>query len=267
MQRVVAQTAFGPVPTWGRFESFQEDRPLLLAIRGAFASADYLNDYADRLPGFDVVVAGLPGLSTVWAAEVSVTAFALAFDDIIRAHARPSITAMGVSVGALVAMALREPARIVAVEPPLSTAKLWPLRRWALRALHDGMPALHERWMWSILGYTADQAEGRDYLPILNNLNQPVEVVAGDLPLFPVREVGVMPSLLGNDDRRLLAAHPLIRLEVAQGAGHDVPKEAPDTLATLIADQERDSEARAAHRDGIFRAATARALTGERRRG
>jgi pimeloyl-ACP methyl ester carboxylesterase len=187
---------------------FTSDRPAVLGISGAFAKPDEM----ERLPliteparaGF---VTHLPGNHCPPLRETSIEAFAQALDEVLAQLARPFVI-VGLSVGGLVALAMKTPRGVVAVDPPLTIANLWP------------MPA-EVRADLPLAGI-----DRPTYHHLIDGLAIPTHVVVGSELLFPQRAISRFPSLVSQEDRAFMAANPHVRLSVAPNSGHDIPRQA-----------------------------------------
>lgn len=177
-------------------------------------------------PDYNGLVARLPGNGTPELSETSIPAFARAFDEVVR-QLGPT-TVIGVSIGALVALGMREPKAIVAVEPPVSTSKLWPMIP-ELRAA-----TTQREFIRNVFGVYADHVEERGYLSLLDGLDIPTDVIVGEVPLFPERPVERYPSFVDENDRIALASHPAVTLHVAPNAGHAVPHAAGRFMHPIV---------------------------------
>jgi hypothetical protein len=195
------ETSLGHVPVWGSYES---DRPLVLAIRGAFPDSE---QYADLdPPGADLALLHLPGFFSPRFTEPSVQAFVTAFDEVIRSRfPGRAVTAVGASVGAIVALGLRSPEvrGVLAVEPFFSTMKLWPLIEFVQRKLpaDDVRSAI---WTQAVLGIGRADVQDRRFDWALDRQDRPARAIFGDVALNPRRPVAGMPSLADEEDRRRL---------------------------------------------------------------
>jgi hypothetical protein len=75
--------------------------------------------------------------------------------------------------------------------------------------------------MWNFMGYAADRVKNRDYSHLPPEISVPTDVLVGELPLEPVRDLPTWPSLTSKDDRAALEANPNVTLHVGpQGSGH-----------------------------------------------
>lgn len=197
-------------------------RPVLFTVAGAFSHPDYLY----RLPGFfpelDVWRAQLPGNHCPELVANSIGVFGAAYAEALaqRLQGRPAAI-LGVSVGALVALAMRAPeaAALVLVEPPLQTGEVWPLRAYPASA-----PPGSEAFLWNVLGVSATAHEPRDYSGLLSTIACPTRALLGGVPLMPERKAEVLPSFVDEASRALLRAHPSIEVVECPDAGHNVPK-------------------------------------------
>lgn len=220
-QKIEVETPLGPVWLWGRGDT---GAPVLLLITGAFAKVDTLNRTGAALEGVDVWRAHLPGNHSPELAATSIGAYSAAFSHALntRFPNRPTVV-LGLSVGALVAMGLRNPQiqRLLLVEPPLRTEGVWPLL-----LLREQAPPGAETFLWNIFGIGPETTEPRDYSPLLNQLRIPSLVLVGQELLMPVRQSTIMPSLITDEVREALERHPLVRVVEAPGAGHNIPRRA-----------------------------------------
>ena len=220
-------TALGPV--WFRGED--RGRPLLLVITGAFAQVQTLDTLT--VGGVDVLRLHLPGNHSPPLAATSIGAYAAAITEAVRRRfaGRPCAV-MGVSVGAIVSMGLDVGAAgLVLAEPFLRTEGLWPLH--ALQA-RDATPD-EAAFLWNVLGIGRTAVEPRDYTAVLARLTAPAIALVGETPLMPPRDLPTLPSLVGEADRALLAAHPTIELRVVPG-GHNVDTQAHAETCRAIDD-------------------------------
>jgi pimeloyl-ACP methyl ester carboxylesterase len=231
------ETPLGPIRLWGDADVVASDKPVVVAIAGAFAVkhgplfqlAPFVAPHADLLVGH------LPGNHSPVLSEISVEAYARAYSHVLAtALAGRPVVLCGASIGGLVALGVRAAnvrARVV-MEPPLASGKLWPmldfLRTRLAQAPDDGEL---RAFIGNVFGVT--QGEVRDdvrYEGLLDGLSEPTTVLVGGNPLNPPRKVEKLPSLVDEPERRWLAAQPGVRLLVAQGAGHNVPQEATRLL-------------------------------------
>jgi len=227
MPTVDFHTSLGVIPITGA----HDHRPKVLAINGLGAAPDEMSRLGLLVaPHYDGLVGFLPGDRNPALSETSISAIAQAFDEVVD-QLGPTVV-VGLSVGALVALAMRASAivRVVAVEPPLVTGKLWPLAT----ELRAGLGSHHRAMVENVMGMTAQAFEGRDYTHLLDGLHRPTDVVVGDDPLLPERPTPRMPSLVDEAERARLARHPLVTIHLAPNAGHNIPAQAPQILLPLI---------------------------------
>jgi pimeloyl-ACP methyl ester carboxylesterase len=227
------QTSHGVIPLHMSGEG--EDRPVVLAICGAFAPFDYLSWLGDRLPEAEVVITHLPGLLTAPPDVVSVSSFAYAFIDLIESfYIGRRIVVIGLSVGGLVALSINSEsvAAVIAVDPPLSTAKLWPLIDWASMARGQMTPTQQD-WLWRIFGY-GSTIEDRCYHDIVSELSRPARVIVAGDSLGARRQITELPGLLDTTDVEFLKRNNLISVQVVDGVGHDVAVRRPEVLVAEI---------------------------------
>jgi len=232
-------TALGPIRLWSPPDGTTATRPVLITVTGPFASADTMA----RLPAVmgaacDCHLMHLPGNHAPPIRDMTVDGIARALREVIdTAFAGRLVILHGLSVGALVALAVRSAAvrKVVAVEPPLSTAKLWPLIP-RLQAQLDAAPADEglARFLDGVFGLTAGGVRDVRYHRLFDGERPPAEVLVGDAPLLPPRDLDRAPSFLDEADRAFLRRQPGVALQVAPGAGHNVATQAPLVLKDLL---------------------------------
>ena len=163
---------------------------------------------------------------------------------ISTAFAGRAVIACGASIGGLVALALEAPQirRLVVAEPPLVMSKVWPLWPTLRSKLAEatGDPKA-QAFVTNVFGVTTTATDERRYDHLLEQLRTPTDVAVGDQPLYPVRELSKLPSLVDAPERALLAAHPLIRVSVLAGAGHNVLQEAAAAFVAVVRQAVRDA--------------------------
>ena len=225
MRTVTIETSLGPIPVTGAFG----DKLSVLAIPGAFADEHQLSRHPETVaPEFDGYVAHLPGWITPPLAEASIPAFTRAFDEVL-AVLGPSVV-VGYSAGALVALGLRSPLlkAVVAVEPPLLPAKMWS----AVATFRSFLGTPHDGFVRNLFGVHEDRLEERDYRGLLDGLSVPLHTIVGSEPLYPVRPLARVPSVVDEPERALLQRHG--HLTVAQGAGHAIPSQAGRAMLGVV---------------------------------
>lgn len=233
-------TPFGPIVLVGLPEAFESSRPLVVALAGAFAiPRGPLFHLAPLLaPNVDVVAGHLPGNHCPTLVATSVGVYAAAYSHVINtAFAGRAVISCGASIGGLVTLGLRSPhiRSSLVVEPPLVMSKVWPM--WPNlreRLAANPQDADLRSFIHNIFGVTEGGVEERRYDGVLAALNTPTHVQVGDEPLFPERRFEKLPSLVDEPERALMAAHPMITLSVAAGAGHNVMQQAAPAFVSEL---------------------------------
>ena len=217
------ETSFGPVPLWSLPGALTGSKPLILCITGAWAeAADMTGLPAVVAPDWDAVIMRLPGNETPALSETSVAAWGRAVSEVIeKTFANRTLVMMGLSIGALVALAARSAniRWVIAIEPPLSTAKLWPMID-GLKALWVKEPS-SRAFVTNIFGVSDEGVADIQYRDLFDG-HVPVEVVVGDVPLHPKRNLPRYPSFIDAEDRAWLASRPGVTVSEAPGAGHNI---------------------------------------------
>jgi pimeloyl-ACP methyl ester carboxylesterase len=216
--KIEIETAFGPVWLWGRATG----RPVMLILTGSMANAGTLDQAQSFFPDVDVLRGHLPGNHCPRLLATSIGVYAAAYVEAIATVAAGlPLGLVGLSTGALVAMGMRcrELRRILAIEPPLRTGELWPLAE-VFATQSD--PNVQDM-AWQVFGMRDGQIEARDYTPMLDSLGAPVTVMLGDDPLHPRRPLTRTPTLVDEESRRRLAAHPGVTVLDVPGCGHNIP--------------------------------------------
>ncbi|HEY0438132.1 MAG TPA: alpha/beta hydrolase [Phenylobacterium sp.] len=232
-------TREGDIWLWRREGERVGEKPIVLWIDGAFATPRPRSyELQDLLPEATVLNAHLPGNHAPRLRAEGVEAYAAAFSEALDQLGRPAVV-VGASVGGLVAFAMRSPwlRGIVALDPPLLTAKLWPLIGPFQRKLREApQDAALRDFVGAVFGYAAESVEGRDYRPLLEGLAVPTWVLFGSEALYPERAATEAPSLLDEPERALLAAHPRVSIRLIEGIGHNVGGRALTYVRTCVRD-------------------------------
>jgi hypothetical protein len=236
MDLVTLQTSAGPFGLVGRIHADRR-RPALLAVGGSFPPKTYLHDLADHFRGANVLIVNLPGMVGVpWSAATPAELSRGLAEAVVRLLGDLPIVAFGTSTGNLLSLGLRLPniCRRLAVEPFFQTQDLWPFiansrQRMGKRPDDTSLA----RYFWDVFGIGPTSLENRDYRQLLDNIIMPTDVIAGELPLLPEREVDVWPSFTSQADRAALTANPLVSFHQGPaGTGHYV--QADRTVEALI---------------------------------
>ena len=188
---------------------------MALVIRGIFPPKDHLLDLD---LGMDTAFANLPGFWSPFLKESSIANIAQAFDAAMKR--KPHV--LGVSVGGLVGLAMKNAASVTAVDPPFQTGPLWPITGFTRRFVYYTKSEEFKAWALNVLGYTHGGVENRDYRSLVDEVSVPATVVMASVPLEPERP-GTKPGLITAEDRDWLRAHPKVRV-VEAPCGHDIPQ-------------------------------------------
>jgi hypothetical protein len=219
MEQRSFETAEGEIWLWGEREAFDSDKPILLALTGAFATAES-NFHLLQLdmPSVAVMVGRVPGQLCPALKTTSVAAFGAAYSEALAQLKRPAVV-LAESTGALTALAMKAAnlRGLVLMEPPLVTGKAWPLLE-----LYRKLLPQHRAFVEDVFGFTETEVHGRDYRGLLTELGIPTYAFMGGDPLGEPRAFESSPSLVDDPERELMRLHPWIRTVVVKGAGHNV---------------------------------------------
>lgn len=225
-ERRAYRTSEGEIWLWGAREAFEGSKPIGLVILGAFnAEKSALMDIQASVPDLAVLIGRLPGNHAPEPRVHSIEAYAAAFTQVLTELRRPAIV-IGASIGGLVAFGLRAPnlKGILALDPPLRTGKLWPLREgFRQRLRNDPTNERLAEFIFNVFGISPDAHEDRNYDSLLEGLTAPTWVMYGDDALLPERPISRDPSLLDEPERNLLRRHPGISTALVEGVGHNLP--------------------------------------------
>lgn len=184
MRHLVIDTRLGRTV----FLGVRDARPLCVVFHAAFRDAKDLLHLVDRLSEYSILFAKLPGHGAPFLDAVGVDPWVDAYSEAVSAL-NPQLV-IGESVGALIALAMPAP-RVVAIEPFFEPAKLWPLQQFLQRARAAGRE-LYKPFCDAMFTGT--------HWPVLGRITAKTLVIAGDEPLFPVREAARYPSFLLDSD-------------------------------------------------------------------
>lgn len=151
-------TSLGSVPIWTRGTAAGR---LIVVIRGAFPDEHDL-EWLD-LPDAQFAFLHLPGFFSEPLVATSIGAFASAFSQALsKVFPGRAYTTVGISTGALVAIALPGSSAVLAIEPFLSAEHLWPMRIYFTLKYGDRHSAEAD-WAEAIFGF---RSTPRDYTRI-----------------------------------------------------------------------------------------------------
>ena len=219
MRNLVVETSRGTVVF--RYGGWSE-KPIAVMFHGFLRSADDLAAWSERLPDHNLLFAVLPWHNAP-DVEGGLPGYVDAFAEAFRGFPSAADLVVGESLGALIALGTPG-RRVVAVDPFLTTAKLWPVhvmvrdRRKANPQAARSYEAIFDR---------------KDHRFILDRIRSPTLVIGGDEPLMPPRFMPAPPSLLDEEDFAAFAAHPLVTALRISG-GHALLHQAPDLCREMI---------------------------------
>ncbi len=226
---IQVRTDFGVI----EFRGVDRGRPILLLITGTLASEDVMDRLWERFPALDVLRAHLPGNHCPPLVSTSVGVFAAAYDAAIaRAFGERPVVVAGLSVGALVAFALRAPSvrAVLGIEPPLVMSEAWPLAM-----LRELAPPGYADFLWTVMGIGPETTEERDYRPLVARPGPPLIVLLGDPPPNVGDDLPAgTPGLVGARSREALRDSPRAEARFVPGVGHHLVRDAPVQVLTAI---------------------------------
>lgn len=229
-ERFEIPTPLGDIWMWGR----DTGRPMCLVITGAFADFDIYTRLQLVLPQFDVLRTHLPGNHCPSLIETSIGVIGAAISQAVtsRFAGRPLVI-LGVSAGALVAMAVATPGlrALLLVEPFLRTLHVWPFRG----MVGEYRSPQQQDFLWKVLGVRDDAAEERDYRHLARDPTVPGHVLLGGVPLMPKRQLAMLPSFVDDEDRATLRAQSLLTVTEVPEAGHNVAAQNIPAFRSLLA--------------------------------
>lgn len=226
--------------------AFEGDRPVALFVQGALQSlSGQQGAWAPLLaPLADAVFVDLPGQGR---STPIIPATLGRFADNVAdaaASALPGrrIVLVGESLGGLVSLAVASLGRLdiratLLVDPPFTTAKQWQLYAYFNQMLtRQPDDAALASLAWEMFGITPGAQEERVYYPLLDQAPGPVHVITGDVALQPVRQMGVLSSVMDGADRFILERFygDKVRLHTIPGAGHQVLAAQLEASAALV---------------------------------
>lgn len=229
-------TFIGPenIPFHGHLDTFDEGRPLIFVIRGAFGARGQMALLPGRFPDSDVVLTDLPGMHSPHMAAPGIASFAQAFDLLVRRHfSGRRVMLLGLSIGGVVALQMSEGDVVMALDPPLQTGDLWPLIPRFRRALAETDDRGLAEWMWGLFGVSADRIEPRDYRAVLDTRKPGIIMIGGD-PLEPMRNAPRVPGLMTASARAAARDHPTLWAIEVSDSGHNLLQGAPDFVLETI---------------------------------
>ena len=234
----VVATELGPVAVVFKQDDISRLRPVALLIHGFLSDANDMLHWQDVLcADHEVVFVELPGHGRCPPqGDCSVAALTQRLRLVIRGlfPGRP-IIAVGASLGGVIALALAngevpEIRGVIAGDPPLTTAKQWPVQIALHRYLQQRSSNYLTEFAGAVFGFTdCTWAGGRVYYDLLAKAAVPTLILTGDAPLWPVRELPRparspqdMPCLIDAADASVIGmlANPHVVLQRIENCGH-----------------------------------------------
>lgn len=237
-QQTDVATRLGPVRLWETRSPPDTLRPLVFAIPSILSATD---DLVKLLENLGILADGclmrLPSSGAAALSACSMPELSRLVGELIETRfPGRRVVLLGVSTGAVIALGARARnlARIVALEPPLVTGGLWPIVEPMRQFLHGLRDPVANAFVLEAFGVSERQHEDRNHLDALRDLNVPVDVMLGGIPLQPQRDLSRFPSLVGEVERQFLAALPRVRLHVEPLAGHNILGQALKAVGEVV---------------------------------
>lgn len=201
----------------------------VLLIPGALRSATNLADWVERIPGLRLQ--NLPAHGGEPAIEWSLDAWIRHFQKSVG----PETVVIGESLGGLVALGLGSTGvrATIAIDPPLTTAKAWPVRLSLIDYARNN-PGAGADGLLSLFGYRQDGfVEDKIFYDYLRASIVPTFIITGNIPLHPQRSSPVPPCLIDQVDRYF--AHNFTSAKVYETSGsHILLDENPEGCEAIL---------------------------------
>lgn len=235
MHRRSFETALGQVTLTGLGRAFAGPEPLVVVLRGIFATEHQLSGLPAHLPEARILYGETHGNHAPQMPTPSVGAFCAAYSEAI-AQLPGSKVICGVSLGGVVALGLECPglSGVLALDPPMRSEDSPELAT----ALAKRAVGADKDLIWNIFGVSSAGAEPRDYFPVLHRLRQKAIIMAGDH-----RCPEDLPGAISDESLERLSRHPMITAERISGVGHDVTRGASDRVVSHLRDLIRGAAA------------------------
>jgi hypothetical protein len=238
LERREVFTALGATSFYGLPEPPGATRPVLVVIASSFMTIRSLNKLPELLADLcHVALAEVPLVGPGAGPRVQVQRLAehlgFAVHDAFRGR---RVVLAGFGDAALVVLRASAPEilRRVAVEPPLRSDKLWPLRARVREKVQTVRAPGMTSFLEAVYGASGDAPEPLDHRSALAWRPTPVDVVVGERPLMPERPLETAPSLVDEEERDWLRGLGNVKLRIAPGAGHAVEREAGGFLLGVL---------------------------------
>lgn len=225
-------TSAGRIALYHEEAALASTRPLVLFIHGALRSAATLLEWHQVLsPKYDVMYADLPGHAASPAeGAFTIQSIADRFRQVIKGSlAQRRVVVIGESIGGVVAAALGDGSvpqvcGVIAADPPLATAKQWPVQM-SFSPLLAKAPeaAFIHQFAADVFGIMAGgRIEERTYYDHVRSLSVPALILTGDVPLWPRESKADVPCLLDDADLHIIGSfgNRHIAVEKIKDRGH-----------------------------------------------
>lgn len=226
MQRQLFQTALGTVTLSGATAAFEGPKPLIVVLRGIFASEHQYSKLPDLLPEARVLYGDTYGDSGPRMAAPSIGAYCAAYSQAISSLPGPTVVC-GVSLGGVVALGLRCPGLlgVLSLDPPMRPGEAPHL----IASLTRRAITADQELLWNVFGIGPAGEEPRDYFPVLDRLTHRAIVFAGG-----VGRTGHLAGVISDDSLERLSRHPMVLAERVPGVGHDISRGGSDRVIRAL---------------------------------
>jgi FkbH-like protein len=225
-------TSHGRISLLLQRESLSSTRPVVLVVHGALRDSRTLTIWMTAFsPRFDVIFADMPGHGLSPAeGPATIVSIADRLREVISAHfSQRSIVVMGESTGGIIACALGDGRLsavrgVIAGDPPLTTAKQWPVQMSFAKLLATAPDGNYvHTFAKDVFGIAKDgSVEERVYYQHARDVAVPTLMLTGDVPLWPRVSKPDVPCLLDETDRQVIQSfgNDKISFEQIKGTGH-----------------------------------------------
>lgn len=234
-------TPDGPLATYRAPDFADAGKPAVLMVHGALGAAGALFPaFVLFAQDFEPILCELPGHGrSPPTAEVGLDVFARQLAAVAGGLGGRRLVLAGESLGGLAVLAASArlaaagapPAAVVAVDPPLSTAKQWHVGL-AFRQVTAAQPdnAFVRELGRRLFGVRPDDAlmDERLYYPLLGAAGAPVLLLTGDVPLGGPRPMNAVACCLDAVDEYVVAeTAPAVAWRRLSGVGHVALRDRP----------------------------------------
>jgi acetyltransferase-like isoleucine patch superfamily enzyme/pimeloyl-ACP methyl ester carboxylesterase len=219
-------------------KDWDTDRPTWVVLHGSLGAISTVSGISKFLLETNILFLDIPGCGkSTEPPEMTVESIAreltYAIKQLISGPYRICGVSFGGALGLEIASGDNRCKGVVLVDTPMSAKKLWHNHNFLRYNISEKPDNQYIRkFALDIYGVTEYAVVERDYWYLLEKVKASIEVIVGDVPLYPERPFHKVPVCLDEDDLHRLKATGINVTRIV--GGHDLIRDNPSAIAKLL---------------------------------